>query len=78
MTIAEQRGPLSYLVTVENGEQWRRHVDHLKPREDSTFPRNEERLDRDSVIPLESCVEEAEVSSTTDTSSNQSTSPAIA
>ena len=76
-TIAEQRGPLSYLVTVENGEQWRRHVDHLKPREDSTFPRNEERLDRDSIIPFESSVEEAEVSSTTDTSANQSTSPAV-
>ena len=51
---AEQRGPLSYMVTVENGEQWRWHVDHLKPREESTFPRNEECLGRDSVILFES------------------------
>ena len=76
-TIAQQRGPLSYLVNVENGEQWRRHVDHLKQKEDSILPRNEERFDQDSVIPFESSVEEVELSSTTDRTLNQPTSPAI-
>ena len=77
-TKAEQRGLLSYLINVESGELWRQHVDHLKPREDSTFPRNEECLGRDCVSLFESSMEEAEVSSTTDTSSNQSTSPVVA
>ena len=26
----EQRGPLTYLVQMENGQLWRRHIDHLR------------------------------------------------
>ena len=29
--IADQLGPVSYLVQLENGDYWRRHVDHLRP-----------------------------------------------
>lgn len=29
--IVERVGPLSYLVSVQDGVTWRRHVDHLKP-----------------------------------------------
>ena len=29
-TIVERQGPLSYLVSVQDGVTWRRHVDHLK------------------------------------------------
>ena len=33
-TIVEQSGPLSYIVSVLEGTHWKRHVDHLRLRED--------------------------------------------
>ena len=75
-TVAEWRTPLSYMYmymylgNVENGEQWRWHIDHLKPRNDSIFHQNKEPFNQDRVNRFESFVEDVEVSSTMDTRSN--------
>ena len=36
--IVERLGPLSYLVSVQDGVTWRRHVDHIKPLAPSDKP----------------------------------------
>ena len=32
--VIEKIGPLTYLVRMENGEEWRRHIDHLRAGSD--------------------------------------------
>ena len=37
-TIVDQLGPLSYLVRLQQGELWRRHIDHLRSGADQSLP----------------------------------------
>ena len=41
-TIAQQLGPVSYLVNVQHGVSWRRHVDHLKQRQEFPLPQHDQ------------------------------------
>ena len=54
--VVERQGPLSYLVSVQNGINWRRHVDHLK--ELGPRPSGEHSLD--SSVELDIPLEEQE------------------
>ena len=44
-TIVKQTGPLSYLVNVGNGTEWKRHVDHIREHATPTTKSNNTRND---------------------------------
>ena len=62
--IKKRLGPLTYLVETHSGQQWKRHIDHLRSV-GTTFshPRNEEPPADDietlPALPAESCTEES-------------------
>ena len=51
-TIAQKRGPLTYLVEVSDGRFWKRHVDHIKKHHSPhSVLKNEPEIDVDFSSP---------------------------
>ena len=45
--VTGQLGPVSYMVQLENGEMWRRHIDHL--RAGSVIPSTEKKTPKEGI-----------------------------
>ena len=48
--IVECLGPLTYLVEIQEGLRWKRHIDHLRDRESSTSTSDLESADADAFV----------------------------
>ena len=77
-TVVDQVGPLSYHVQVQNGEMWRRHIDHLRAGSEQSTSSDtaevtpEQRAEEFVLVPSCDAPEESTLSETATTYRNES------